>query len=146
MYYKQETDWSCGASSLRNALSNLGVEINEEDLVKLLKTNERRGTHAEMFQNIRELNLDFFIKENVSVTEVKEFQNKGYQIITGFYVLDEFVDHYTLIKKIKNNEIIMQDPWFGDNYNMSLERFESVWYLDPKYEDKKRWIVGIRNN
>jgi len=69
---------------------------------------------------------------------------RGFQIITCFFVEDERVDHYTVIKKIDSEDVILQDPWFGDNYKIKKDYFEKIWFTDPNFEKRKRWIFAIK--
>jgi len=145
MYYKQQKDYTCGPSALRNALSNLGLEYSEKYLANLLKTNDRRGTWSYNFKkNIGKIPVTILEKENVSLKEIKLLQKKGFQVITCFYLQDEQVDHYTLIKEIIPGKIIFQDPWFGDDYEISLEKFGKMWMVDSNYENRKKWIFAVK--
>ena len=147
MHYKQEKDWTCGPSALRNALSNLGFEYSEEYLIKLLNTNPERGTWSNKFIKIKSISLIKIIeKEDINLNELANLIKKGFQIITCFYVKSDKVDHYSLIKEINNKEIIFKDSWFGNNYKMSLDQFKEIWFTDPNFENRKRWIFAIKKN
>ena len=41
--------------------------------------------------------------------------------------------------------IVLQDSWFGDNYEMHLEEFEKRWMVDPNYENRKKWFFAIKH-
>ena len=44
---RQSTEYSCGASALQSVLSYWGKDLDEEELMKLLKTTYETGTYPE---------------------------------------------------------------------------------------------------
>lgn len=146
MYYKQQKDCTCGPSALRNALSNLGFKYSEEYLANLLKTNDARGTWSYNFKKaIGKIPIISIEKENISLREIKLLQKKGFQVITCFFIEDEKVDHYTVVREITDIALILQDPWYGNQHRIKKNKFKDNWFLDPKFENRKKWIFAIKN-
>ena len=145
MYHPQKLAWTCGPSALRNALSNLGIKQSEESLAALLKTNVFRGTYSKNFgKAAKSFNLDYLEFENTTLDCIQKLIWNEYQVLTCFYIPEEYLDHYTLIKSITRQEVVFQDPHFGDNYSLPLDTFYENWFLDPHYECGQKWLFAIK--
>ena len=146
-YYKQETVWTCGASVMRMALEKCEIKKSEKQVVKILKTNKIRGTWHKDFPRVAEkYKLNYVVKRNATIDDLKYFQKKGYTIIICYYYPSEKVDHYSILKSIDSENIYFYDPWFGENHKYSLKYFNRIWKSNPKYDNEKCWFFAVKNN
>jgi predicted double-glycine peptidase len=144
-FHKQETSYTCGAASLRMALEKSGISLSEKKVAKLLKTNKVRGSWTKNFPFVAEcFSLNYIVCRNSSVEDLKQAQNKGYAIIVLYLYPPEKVDHYSIIRKFDKNYIYFWDPWFGPDHKYTNAYFRKIWSSDPKYEDQKKWFIGIK--
>ncbi len=69
---RQSTEYSCGASALQSVLSYWGKDVDEEDLMKLLKTTPETGTYPEdIIRVARELGFEAELRENLSIDDLE---------------------------------------------------------------------------
>jgi len=141
-FYRQQTDWTCGAACVRMAIASLGIRKSENELAKLLKTNKNKsGTlHREIARFFDGLKLNYVVSRNASVSDLKRFQKQNYCIIVGYFLVEHNCGHYAVVKKI-GAKIHLLDPWYGPNHSYSTKEFKKVWYDG---EGEKRWFVGIK--
>ena len=145
-FYKQETNYTCGAASMRIALKTCGIKKSEKQLVKLLGTNKVRGTWHKDFSKLAEkYKLNYVAKRNSSIEDLKEFQRKGYTIIICYYYPSEKVDHYSILKNIDNRHIYFFDPFFGAKHKYTLKYFNKIWKSDPKYDNERCWFFALKS-
>lgn len=144
-YHKQETCWTCGSAAMRMALEKLGIKKSEKQVVRILKTNKIRGTWHKDFPRIAEkYNLDYVVKRNATIKDLKHLQKQGFIIIICYYYPKDKVDHYSILNKINSKSIYFYDPWFGKEHKYLLNYFNSIWKSDPKYDNEKRWFFAVK--
>ena len=142
LYFKQEKPHTCGAAALRTVLNSSGFNLSEEEVAKMLGTNEIRGTWTKSFAKVaNKLNLAYTSKDNSSIREIRELTNY-YLIIVCFHTSDND-DHYTVIKNIDEQFIYFSDSWYGPDFKMSLADFERRWKCNPRFEKIERWFFAI---
>jgi len=144
-YHKQETKYTCGAASMRMALESIGIKKGEKQLVKLLRTNKIRGTRISSFPQLAEkFKLNYTVKRNATIQDLKRYQKEGYVIIVDYFFPKEKVDHYSILRKIDSNFIYFWDPWFGPEHKYNLSYFKKVWKCDLRYDPEKAWFIAIK--
>lgn len=143
LYYKQEKLYTCGAAAMRIVLNSLGFDFKEEEIEKMLGTNDERGTWTKDFAELaNKLNLQFISRSNSSIKELKSLI-EDYLIIISFYTEDNY-DHYTVIRRIDGQFIYFSDPWYGSDFKMNLAEFEERWKCDPRFEKIERWFLAVK--
>ncbi|HLD58959.1 MAG TPA: C39 family peptidase [archaeon] len=145
-FFKQETQYTCGAASMRMALAFLGIEKTEKQVARLLHTNKVRGTWHESFPKAAErFKLNYFVQRNSSIEGMKMLQKHGFVIIVSHMALQEEKEgHYAVLKKIGKDSISFFDPWFGENKKYSLNTFNRIWKSDPKFDNEKKWLFAVK--
>ena len=141
-FYRQQTDWTCGAACVRMVLASVGIKKSEQVLAKLLKTKENKtGTlHREIARFFEGLKLNYVVQRNASTSDLKRLQKQNYRIIVGYFLTEHNCGHYAVVKKI-DNKIHLLDPWYGPKHYYSVKEFSKIWYDG---EGEKCWFVGIK--
>jgi predicted double-glycine peptidase len=129
-YHKQHKFNTCGPAAMRIVLEALGIKKSEHELVEILKTNIFRGT---LHKN--------FVK--ATIKDLKEFKEKGYQIIVSYRPPEDFY-HYAVLKSIDGKYIYLYDPWYGPMTKYELKDFVQRWKSNPLFEKKKRWFIAMK--
>ena len=143
LFYKQQTDYTCGPASMRMILSALKIKKSEKELAQLLKTRRKTGTKNKSFSLLaKRLNLPSIAKKNSSFQELKAYQNKNYLIILNYFHPEEKIGHYAVLKKIDKKYIYLLDPAFGKNHKYSLAEFKKIW--KGKHEKTRRWFFALK--
>lgn len=144
-FYKQETSWTCGAAAMRMALGALNIKKSENELVKILKTNKVRGTYIKSFKILAsKLDLKYVEMTNASFKDIKSLLKKNHVIIINYYFPRDKLDHYAVVKSISKERIFLLDPWYGISHSYNLTYFKRIWKSDPRWEDIKCWIIGLK--
>lgn len=144
-YYKQETDYSCGAAAMRMVLGSLEIRKTEKELARLLNTAPKHGTWFRDFITVsRKFNLDYISQADGDITQLKTLMKQGYSIIVCYLLLKEKCDHYSVIKKVDKNTIHFFDPWFGKNHKYSIGYFNTIWKSRKRPDRADRWFIAIK--
>jgi predicted double-glycine peptidase len=144
-YHKQEKEYTCGAAAMKMALEYLGIEKTEKQLIRLLKTEKIRGTYTKNFASVlKKLKINFVIKSNTTIYDLRHFQNKGYLIIVNYFLPAEKCDHYAVLRKIDWKFVYLFDPWYGPEHRYKRKDFLKNWHSDFNFEKEKRWFIALK--
>ena len=144
-YYKQETNYTCGAAAMRMALESFGIRRSEKQVARVLKTNKVRGTWPRNFTPVAErFKLNHATMRNATIKDLKEFQKKGYIIIVCYSPTGITCDHYSVVKRVDNKKIYLLDPDIGEDHEYSLTFFRRIWKCDPRYDDERGWFFAVK--
>jgi predicted double-glycine peptidase len=121
---RQATEYSCGACALQAVLSYWGKEVEEQELMRLMGTNDAVGTYPEnMVRGIQALGFEAEARENLTLDEVKRVTDQGHPVIGLAQVwrsakaspgspLDEWDSgHYIVILGVDGENVYFQDPY-----------------------------------
>ena len=141
-YYRQETDYTCGAASLQMALAYLGKYFPQRALVRHLKPSVRTGIAARnMIRFAKAQGFHCYTKYNATLRDIKHFLKIKLPVIVGFIEPLGNEGHYAVVTRIKENNIILHDPWNGKDFVMSISAFRKRWFdYDPH---RPRWMMVI---
>jgi ABC-type bacteriocin/lantibiotic exporter with double-glycine peptidase domain len=128
LYFKQETNYTCGCASVRMVLSSLDMTIVDENLlIEELKTKPNSGTDKENIINyFKKFNLDVIYENNSNIEIIKELFKQNYVIIL-LVSLD--VPHIVVLNDINNHQMKLYDPYFGKltimnrKFNCNLQKY-----------------------
>ncbi len=139
---RQSTEYSCGASALQAVLSYWGMDLDEEELMKLLKTTPETGTYPEdIVRTAKELGFDAEIKENLTIDELERETKKGNPVITlgqawlsrdeaDKALSEDWEDgHYVVILAVDKDYVYFEDPFVRMGKGFTPRRtFEEHWH------------------
>jgi predicted double-glycine peptidase len=139
---RQATEYSCGACALQAVLSYWGKEVEEEELMRLMGTNDAVGTYPEnMVRGIQALGFEAEARENLTLDEVKRVTDQGHPVIGLAQVwrsakaspgspLDEWDSgHYIVILGVDAEHVYFQDPYVRmAKAFMPRQVFEDHWH------------------
>lgn len=144
-YFKQETNYTCGAAAMRMTLSKFGINKSEKQVCKHLGTNKVRGTWNKSFPEFAEkMKLNYIVRRNSNIKELKKAFLEGFAVIVCYYIPKDKVDHYAVVKKINNQSIILMDSYYGDNLIIKINDFLKNWNSDSRWDKEKRWFFGVK--
>lgn len=143
-YHKQHRFNTCGPASFRMVLEAMGIKKPERELAEILKTNIFQGTlHKNMVKAAELFKLHSISYGDAKISEIKELQEKGYQIIVSYRPPEDFY-HYAVLKEIDNKYIYLDDPWYGPTTKHELKDFVKRWKSNPLFEHTKRWFIALK--
>ena len=136
VYFKQETDYTCGVACLRMLFSAFTQEVpSEQDLMIELATNDKIGTHPDKIKEVAtKYGYEVKTGENGTMALLDELRYDGYVIMLAISV---DVPHWVVYLKNNNNHVFFNDPYFGEMLSRKIREFISPNQNYPHY----RWKV-----
>jgi predicted double-glycine peptidase len=121
---RQVTEYSCGACALQAVLSHWGKEVEEEELMKLLRTTSEEGTYPEdIVRGAQALGLTAELKDHLTLDELEVFTANGDPVIvvaqvwrseknSPSAVAGDWDDgHYVVVLGVDADYVYFQDPY-----------------------------------
>jgi ABC-type bacteriocin/lantibiotic exporter with double-glycine peptidase domain len=144
-FYKQESNCTCGAAVMRMALEFCDIKKSEQQIAKLLGTNNIRGTWHKSFPLAAEkFKLNYAVERNATINDLKKYQKDKYIVIVCYLYLPEKIDHYSIVKKIDEQYIYFHDPFFGVQHKYRLSYFNKIWKSLPQHDNEKSWFFAVK--
>lgn len=136
-----QREGACGPAALKIVLENFGRVRTEKQLIKMCKCTPSKGTSTNMMLKTAEkLGLNGFIKDNASLKDIKEYLNKEYAVIVSWFLEDD--GHYSVVSKIDDENIYLQDPHLGYVRAIRLKTFRRIWFdFDSDYMKSKNDLI-----
>jgi predicted double-glycine peptidase len=139
---RQITDYSCGASALRAVLSYWGKDVDEAQLMGLLRTNSDVGTNPEdIASGARSLGFDAEVIENLALDHLERLTGDGIPVIALAQVwlsegepdrpLADIWDngHYVVVLGVDSDHVYFQDPFIQmSKAFVPRQTFEDHWH------------------
>jgi ABC-type bacteriocin/lantibiotic exporter with double-glycine peptidase domain len=152
-FVKQETTYTCGPTTLQMIFRYHGREYDQRLLLDWLKTDEVEGTpHAAMVDAVRHAGFHCYVNNHSSLDEIAHFLTR-YQLPSIVYYIepDTEVDHYAVVVGVTDDEVILNDPWNGERFELSKEEFLKRWRGDDypilgENAAANRWILVVSPN
>lgn len=145
-FYEQQTPYTCGPACMRMVLASLGIKRTENQITKLLGTNNIRGTNHRDFVSLAEkYKLRYSVHREAVVDDLKYFYKNHYKIIVCYFHPTEKVGHYAVVKKLTRERIHLMDPTDGPNKSYSLNYFQRIWSSKKTFNKERSWFMAIRN-
>lgn len=150
-YFKQETNYTCGAAVMRMALAGLGIAYSEKKIAKLLGTNHVAGTKNRAFPIVAEAHRLTYvtIREHTSLYDIQYLLKQNFVVMVCFYHDREEVHHYALVRRLTKTHIVFADPLDGDNHTMSRSQFMDAWSrqaVGRGVDTDTRWLFAVTHS
>ena len=144
-YFHQTTDYTCGPASIKMALSFFEIFKSEKQLAGILRTDSKKGTRINDFiSGAKFLGFDYVIKTSSKVKDLRMLQKKGYVVVVCYFIPEENLDHYSVLKKVGLKNIYFFDPWFGEDHKYSINYFKRIWKCDERFDKEKAWCIALK--
>lgn len=135
-YFKQETDYTCGAATFRMVLSAFFKDVpSESELAAELKTNDRIGTHPEeMVAAAHRRGMEVIYEQEGTLERLDDLIEKGYVIAL---MISVDVPHVVIYLGSNGSHVFFHDPYFGERLARERRKFISD---KNKYPFCRWWI------
>ncbi len=147
-HHKQQTDYTCGPAALKMALDGLvGVRLPEAELASAMGTTPDIGTRQRMMYKFAdEMGMVAYVKHtDTPLAAIRDAMADGHVVIVCYWLAPEDTDHYAVVAGIKDDHIILNDPWAGPETVMELDDFDNHWLGDDAVEGRRdRWMLAIK--
>lgn len=141
-YFKQDTEYSCGPATLQMIFAFYGKKISEELLVERLQTTMSAGTEHQSLINVAEGEGFFvYVNNNSSLEEIRNLLLKNVPVIVRYIEPSHDEGHYSVVVAVKEDSIILNDPWNGEGFIMNNCDFLTRWRSEDSHNDC--WIMAL---
>lgn len=127
---KQEKPFSCGPASLTMLLNCYGFSYKEKDLVRELDVTEEGVDWWSIVEYLENRNLDYGYATKAPYRELHSVY-KIYQapiLIAWNPTHRDGYDHFSVVREVTANRIILADPAIGQYVDLGRDDFENHWY------------------
>lgn len=159
----QITNAHCGPAVIQMLLSNVGVKVEQNDVVEAAGSSLKRLHKSGMSvgemalaTNRLDSGVNFWMKNNTNMPELRELLNYKYPI--GVEWQGEFLQysdddngHYSVITNIDDwdNTVYIADPYSkfaGKDRKFTLSRFEELWWdINDVRDTKTGRIIHVKD-
>ena len=149
---KQTFKYDCGANALESIFSFYGLDILEEEIIKIAKTVDKTGTPI---LGMLKSNRHFGFKANIKYLEINDLKkliNKKMPVILRIQAWSGKKDndwkndwshgHYVVVIGYDKNKIYFEDPWSIKRTFLTFEELKHRWH-DVDIDGKKYCNCGI---
>lgn len=146
-FYKQKKDYTCGPAVLKMVFGFFGIRVKESELAKLGKTNHTNGTnHEGLIYTIRKKGFYCYVHEHASINQIKHFLDLKLPVIVNYIEPKDEEGHYAVVVGHNSNHLILNDPYNGPKFKLTIEDFEKRWRGKHTNHNSKHWLLVISKN
>jgi len=157
---RQSFDYSCAASALQSVLVYWGIDIEENELIRLLNTTRAYGTDEnDIVRVARQMGLEAELKDNITLADLERSIDMGIPVIVNCqswrgsaysnasWANDWTDGHYLVVIGIDEKNVYLEDPnILGPRGFIPRQEFLERWHsrkgTAPLYNEKQ-YHLGI---
>lgn len=143
-FHRQETKFTCGPASIRNALLAFGYIFSERKIREISGSEKTKGTsEKKIFKTLRHLGFKF--KEFYNKSEPAFKQRVIYNLKKGnkMIVLTDHEDHWVSVVEYENKYLTVIDPEQKRVRMHLTPKAFSKWCLNFNKRSKDTYYYGI---
>jgi len=142
-YFKQNTLYTCGPTSLLMVFSYYGIQASEDLLAKELDTNSDIGTkHSKMIEGVRRYGLHCYVNDQSTLQEIGYLLGYKVPVIIRFVEPAGNEDHYGVVVGFNRFFVTIHDPWSGANQRYTHKSFNERWRCD-QIGTCAQWLMAV---
>jgi len=139
-YFKQDTDYTCGPTSLQMVLDFFGKFKSEAKLAKEVHCRKETGSsHIHIIEAVRREGFRCREKHEASIEDLKESLKEHLPAIVNYTEPVDNADHYAVVIGFSHSNIILNDPADGQNFRISEKEFFERWHS----AHCRRWMLVV---
>ena len=141
-YNEQQTEYTCGPASMKMIFAYFKIFQSEKNLAKQIKTNNKIGSlHSKMIATAAKSGLYCYVNQDSTIHEIKMFIYQDLPVIVHFIEPSDNEGHYAVIIGFRNTSLILNDPWNGKNFILSMSDFTKRWHDENNIYSQ--WIMVL---
>ncbi|MGA2668839.1 MAG: cysteine peptidase family C39 domain-containing protein [Ignavibacteria bacterium] len=143
-YHRQETEFSCGPASIRNALLSMGYKVSERKIRKLAGSDKNNGTSEKKLLKALRV-LDFKYKEFYNKSESAFKQRVIYNLKKNnrLVILTDNEDHWISVVGYEYKHLSVIDPEVRRVKKQLTPKELSMWCRNFNKTKKDTYYYGI---
>lgn len=128
-FFAQQTEYTCGAASMRMLLAMAGIRRTEKELARDAKATKAAGIDApRLATTLRRHGLPVVLTRRLRTTGLKDLLKKKVPVIVNYRMPGENIGHYGVAYGLSANGVIIADPTLGPRLTFSWKEFKGCWY------------------
>jgi ABC-type bacteriocin/lantibiotic exporter with double-glycine peptidase domain len=142
-YFKQDTNFTCGPTSMQMVLAYYGVRDSEARLAELLQTTNEKGTYrVKMYETAVSLGFHCYVNNEASFSEIKFLLDLQVPPIVRFLEPEANDDHYGVVVGATDDSLKIHDPWNGPEQIYKRQDFLKRWTCDT-IGNCEQWLMAV---
>jgi len=158
----QKYNFDCGLAAIKTFLCTAGKEVEDEVILKYLKTNRVSGTHPRgIIQFVEHCGFEFVERLGATVSEIEEKITEGYYCLVVYQAWGSpkehknlLAGHYSLAYGYDSENLHLADPSVYEEDELEMgeglrkltkKEFDKDW-IDQDYQGNvfDHWMLAIR--
>lgn len=138
-YFSQKHGYDCVPACLYMLLKTLGKDVpSYKTFLSDLGIDLDVGTPlAELYSVLDDYMINFSVKWESGWEDLRDAIEQGI-VMVSYWVPEDNESHCAIVREV-DEEVILADPWFGDNFVMSKKEFMEKWYM----KDDHGWLLIV---
>lgn len=139
---QKEEGW-CFPASAKFILRRFGETRTQEELGIIFGTTKEKGTAlAGIERGFAQLGYRAEVREDSRWEDIEKAVEKGWGVIVDWWhdLDDEPDGHYSVVKEISRNEIVLLDPEIGGKRTLERKDFERKWWDIEENDERERRV------
>ncbi len=138
--FKQTKKTYCGPICLKIILNYFGINVSEDKLVKLCKTDAHGSRAINIVKAANDLGLKGFVKDFCEIKDLRNYVvKKKLPVIVAWFSYDD--THYSVVVGLDNKNIYLVDPEEDHIRQIKLNIFRRLWFDFTNVLEKKEDII-----
>lgn len=143
-FHKQETAFTCGPASLRNALLSMGFSHSERKIRNLTRTDRKNGTNERrLMRAVKGLGFNYKELYNKSESAFKQRVVYNLKHNNKLIILTNHEDHWISVTDYCNKYLEVIDPEEKRVKKYLTPKELSKWCLNFNKRSKETYYYGI---
>ncbi len=143
-FHKQETTFTCGPASIRNALLSMGFNHSERKIRNLSRTDRKNGTNEKrLMRAVKGLGFNYKELYNKSESAFKQRVVYNLQHNNKLVILTDHEDHWISVINYSNKYLEVIDPVEKRVKKYLTPKDLSKWCLNFNKRTKETYYYGI---
>jgi len=138
----QTKKYTCGPTCLEMLCDFYDISHDPEMLEELCGAGEKHGTNNEdLVQAARSLGVNAVARENATIDDIVDALHAGHPVVVNYFNPLSKLGHFGVVKGIENDVLILADPKNGDDFQLPVDEFSSLWHSHDK--TIKGWMMHL---
>lgn len=144
-FFHQDTDYTCGPTSLQMLLAFFHIRKSEGTLTQQLAVDPSpvvaSTTHGHLVSLAREYGFFVYANADATLDELLSFVHKGSPVLIDYDEPSSNEGHYAVVVGTEEGKIILNDPWNGKNFRLTKKSFLNRWHDESTHS--RRWLLVL---
>lgn len=151
--FRQSFDYDCGAKAVQAMLAYYGIDVDEEEIIKLAGTNRKSGTSISgVVRVLEKYNLKYHSGE-LEIDKIKSQLAEGHPVILilqawtkdyrPVWDLDWKDGHYVVAIGYDDKKVYFEDPYSINRTYLTYNELEKRWHNQQKRKKYVHYAISV---